>query len=143
LYYKSSNTRAPKLNHLSFVEPILALCPLSGLGQLYTNISYQPNLHKANATQRKEAAALWRGFFPSSILKDSPCISEGVSHLISCKQSFDRATGGCRSPSEPAVSKRNSHQCWAVSEHHTQSSTVSCEPESYRQLSPQKTTTKN
>lgn len=58
--------KSPQAKPFEFVEPILALCPLSGLGQLYTNISYQPNLHKANATQRKEAAALWRGFFPSS-----------------------------------------------------------------------------
>lgn len=50
--------KSPQAKPFELIQTILALRPLSGLGQLYTNISYQTNLHKANATQRKEAAAL-------------------------------------------------------------------------------------
>lgn len=50
--------KSPQAKPFELIQTILALRPLSGLGQLYTNISYQANLHKANATQRKEAAAL-------------------------------------------------------------------------------------
>lgn len=73
--------KCPQAKLFELVQPILAPCPLSGLVQLYTNISYQPNLHKANATLRgrKQQRSLERFFPSSSALRIPP--RDKFSHL--------------------------------------------------------------